>query len=185
MSVTLVIDLKKRMEGAIGALNHDLKGLRTGRASANLLDSIRVDAYGDIMQLSQLATVNVPEARLMTVQVWDKAMVKAVEKGINIADLGLSPVVEGQLIRIAIPPLSEERRADLVKVGHKYAEQGKVAIRNIRRDGMDQVKKMEKDNLLSQDASRQLSDEVQKVTDDFIKQIEQLIVAKEKEITQI
>ena len=181
----LTASLKKRMDASLGSLHNDLKSLRTGRASANLLDGVRVEAYGDFMPLNQVATVSAPEPRLITVQVWDKAMIKPVEKAIVTADLGLSPVVEGQLMRIAIPLLSEERRKDMVKVAHKYAEQGKIAVRNIRRDGMEEVKKLEKDNAINKDQAHQYSEEVQKITDNYIKTIEQDVESKEKEIMQM
>lgn len=174
--------LRKRMEGAMKQLAHEFSGLRTGRASTNLLDSVVVEAYGSMTPLNQLANINVPEARLLTVQVWDKTMVKAVEKAIASAGLGLNPAADGQLIRVPIPELSQERRAELVKVAHKYAEGGKVAIRNVRRDGMDHFKKMEKDGGISKDDHQRKSDEIQKLTDEFIKKVDDQLAAKEKEI---
>jgi ribosome recycling factor len=185
METALITELSKRMDGAIASLQHELKGLRTGRASPNLLDHIMVDAYGDRMPLAQLATISVPESRLLTVQVWDRGMTKAVEKAISEANLGLNPSSDGQLIRVPMPQLSEERRAEMVKVAHKYAEQSKVAIRNVRRDGMEQVKKMEKDGEIAEDKMHTLSDEVQKLTDQFIKQIDQIVAAKEQEIMAV
>lgn len=182
MSGNDIPDLRKRMEGALKQLAHEFSGLRTGRASVNMLDSVQVDAYGSMMPLNQMANINVPEPRLLTVQVWDKAMVKAVEKGIANAGLGLNPQADGQLIRVPIPELSQERRAELVKVAHKYAEATKVAIRNVRRDGMDHFKKLEKDSAISKDDHQRKSDEIQKVTDEFIKKVDESLAAKEKEI---
>jgi ribosome recycling factor len=183
MDKTLLInDLKKRMDGALGALDHDLKGLRVGRASANYLDSIIVEAYGDRMHLSQLATVSVPEPRLISVQVWDKAMVKVVEKGIANADLGVNPSTDGNVIRVMLPVLSQERRNELVKIGIKHGESAKVSVRNIRRDGMDNLKKMEKDNIVNKDEHFAIGEEVQKITDDYVKKIDTIVAAKEKDI---
>ena len=178
-------DLKRRMEGAVGSLTKDFSGLRTGRASASLLDHITVDAYGSNMPLNQLANVNVPEARLLTVQVWDAGMVKAVEKAITNAGLGLNPAAEGQLIRVPIPELSEERRKEMIKVAAKYAENARVAVRNVRRDGMDQLKAMEKDSKISEDEHRQQSDEVQKLTDEHIKQIDEMLAQKEQDMMTV
>jgi ribosome recycling factor len=178
----LINDLKKRMDGAMGALDHDLKGLRTGRASANFLDSVVVEAYGDKMHISQLATVTVPEPRLISVQVWDKAMVKAVEKAISHADLGVTPSADGTTIRVPLPILSQERRTELVKIAHKYGEQSKIALRNVRRDGMEHLKKMEKDGEIAKDEHHNLSEEVQKITDDYVKKIDQQVEIKEKDI---
>jgi ribosome recycling factor len=181
----LIDEMKKRMDGALNSLNHDTNGLRTGRASPNLLDNIRVEAYGDFMPIGQLATVSVPEARMIVVQVWDKEMAKAVEKSIVNSNLGLNPVAEGQMIRISIPPLSEERRKELVKVAHEYAEKAKIAIRNVRRDGMDNVKKMQKDGVFSEDEQHIVSDEIQKITDQYIKNIDNIVAIKEKEILTV
>ncbi len=178
-------DVKKRMESTLAAFHGDLKGLRTGRASANMLDSVMVEAYGNMLPLNQCASVAVPEARLITVQVWDAANVKAVEKGISNAGLGLNPSSEGTLIRVPTPDLSEERRKELAKIAHKYAEQSKVALRNIRRDGMDYLKKQEKDSALSKDQHHGQSEAIQKLTDEFVKKIDDLLVAKEKEIMQV
>jgi len=174
--------LKRRMEGALSALTHDFGSLRTGRASANMLDSIMVEAYGSMVPLNQVANVNVPEARLLSVQVWDKTMVKAVEKAIASSNLGLNPSPDGQVVRVPIPELSQERRQELIKVAGKYTESGKVAIRNIRRDGMDYYKKLEKDGKISKDEHHQKGDEIQKITDDFIKKADDMFHAKEKEI---
>lgn len=182
MSDNDIPGLRKRMEGAIKQLTHEFGGLRTGRASTNLLDSVMVDAYGSMTPLNQMANISVPESRLLTVQVWDKTMVKAVEKGIASAGLGLNPQADGQLIRVPIPELSQERRAELVKVAGKYAEASKVAVRNIRRDGMDHFKKLEKDGDVSKDEHQRKSDEIQKLTDEFIKKMDEMLATKEKEI---
>src|ERR1700716_3870997 len=167
-------ELKRRMQGAIQALKQELGGLRTGRASASLLDPIQVEAYGNHMPLNQLATVSVPEPRLLSVQVWDKSMVKAVEKAIVDSNLGLSPATEGQVLRLRIPELNEERRKELVKVAHKYAEAAKVAVRHVRRDGLDTVKKLDKNHEISEDDQERLANDVQKATDGTISEIDQL-----------
>lgn len=172
---------KQRMEGAIDALRKEFSGLRTGRASVNLLDSVMVDAYGSPMPLNQVGTVGVPEPRLITVQVWDKGLVKNVEKAIRDAGLGLNPQPDGQIIRVPLPELSSERRQELVKIAGKYTEQARVAVRNVRRDAMDEVKKEK----LSEDETKGQNDKVQKLTDDTIKKIDDLFTAKEKEITQV
>ncbi len=177
-----ISDLRKRMEGAMKTLQHEFSGLRTGRASVNLLDTVMVEAYGSMMHLNQVANINVPEPRLLTVQVWDKSMVKAVEKAISTANLGLNPAADGQTIRVPIPELSQERRHELVKIAGKYAESAKVAVRNIRRDGMDHYKKLEKDGDISKDEHHHKSDEIQKLTDEYIKKIDDSLAAKEKEI---
>jgi ribosome recycling factor len=182
MSDNDISGLRKRMDGAIKTLAHEFSGLRTGRASVNLLDSVMVDAYGSMMPLNQLANVNVPESRLLTVQVWDKGMVKAVEKAITVAGLGLNPSADGQLVRVPIPELSQERRVELTKIAGKYAESAKVAVRNIRRDGMEYYKKLEKDGEVSKDEHHTKSDEIQKLTDEFIKKIDESLVTKENEI---
>lgn len=182
MSDNDINGLRKRMDGALKTLAHEFSGLRTGRASANLLDSVMVEAYGSMMHLNQVASVNVPEPRLLTVQVWDKGMVKAVEKAIASANLGLNPAPDGQLVRVPIPELSQERRQELTKIAGKYAESGKVAVRNIRRDGMEFYKKQEKDGAISKDDHHHKSDEIQKLTDEFIKKIDDSLAAKEKEI---
>ncbi|HEX8375464.1 MAG TPA: ribosome recycling factor [Geminicoccaceae bacterium] len=177
--------LAKRMDGALDVLRKELQGLRTGRASANLLEPVTVEAYGSTVPLSQVATVNAPEARMLTVQVWDRGMIKAVDKAIRNAGLGLNPVGEGQLIRVPLPELSQERRQELVKVAHKYAEQTKVAIRNVRRDGMDQLKKLEKDGDISVDEQGKRSQEVQQLTDKHIEQVDQLVRQKERDILSV
>ena len=178
-------ELKRRMQGATQALKHELNVLRTGRASASMLEPVQVDAYGTHMPLNQLATVSVPEPRMISVQVWDKTMVKAVEKAIIDSNLGLSPATEGQVLRLRIPELNEDRRKDLVKVAHKYAEAARVAVRHVRRDGLDLVKKLEKGHEISEDDQERLSVEVQKATDGTIAEIDQLLAAKEKEILTV
>jgi len=178
-------ELKRRMQGASQALKHELGGLRTGRAAASMLEPVQVDAYGSHMPLNQLATISVPEPRLISVQVWDKSMVHAVEKAISAANLGLTPATEGQVIRLRIPELNEERRKELVKVAHKYAEAAKVAVRHVRRDGLDLLKKMEKEHKISQDDEKRHSAEVQKATDAMIGEIDQALASKEKEIMTV
>jgi len=178
-------DLKRRMQGAIGVLKQELGGLRTGRASASLVEPVQVEAYGSHMPLNQVATVSVPEPRLLSVQVWDRSMVQAVEKAIVASNLGLTPSTEGQVIRLRIPELTQDRRKDLVKVAHKYAEAAKVAVRHVRRDGMEVLKKMEKDEHLSKDDHERMSDQVQKLTDQHVGEIDQLLAAKEKEILTV
>ncbi|MFN8928980.1 MAG: ribosome recycling factor [Alphaproteobacteria bacterium] len=178
-------ELHKRMEGALKTLHHEFAGLRTGRASANLLDSIQVEAYGNMMPMNQVGTINVPEPRMITIQVWDKSMIKAVEKAITQANLGLNPASDGQLIRVPIPALSEERRKELSKIAGKYAEGAKVAIRNVRRDGMDALKQQEKDKKISEDEHRKQSDQIQKMTDDFVKKIDEALATKEKDIMSV
>lgn len=178
-------DLERRMDGAIGVLKTELSGLRTGRASASMLEPVQVDAYGSHMPLNQVATVSVPEARMITVQVWDRSMAQAVERAIRESSLGLNPVVEGQLMRIPIPELNAERRQELVKVAHKYAEQARVAVRHVRRDGIDAVKKAEKKEGLSEDDVRRQSDQIQKLTDSKVGEIDDVVQTKEQEITQI
>lgn len=179
---TLLLELKSRMDGALKVLENELKGLRTGRASPNLLDPIHVEAYGSRMHLSQVATVTVPDSRMLSVQVWDKSMVKAVEKAIAESNMGLNPATDGQLIRLPIPALSEERRKELAKLAGKYAENTKISIRNVRRDGMEEVKKLEKSKQISEDEMRSLSDEVQKLTDTEISNADKAGKRKEEEI---
>ena len=178
-------ELKRRMQGAVGVLKQELGGLRTGRASASLLDPIHVEAYGQNMPLNQVATVSVPEARLLSVQVWDKSMVHAVEKAIMAANLGLNPSSEGQLIRLRIPELNEERRKDLVKVAHKYAEAARVAVRHVRRDGLDVIKKLEKEHKISKDEHDRQSNDIQKAIDQTIADIDKMLTGKEKEILTV
>ncbi|MEJ0062999.1 MAG: ribosome recycling factor [Alphaproteobacteria bacterium] len=175
----------KRMDGALEALRKEFSGLRTGRASTGMLDPIQVEAYGSMMPLNQVGTVSVPEPRLLTVQVWDKGMVKPVEKAIRDAGLGLNPQPDGQLIRVPVPELSQERRAELVKVAGKYAEQTRIAVRNVRRDAMDALKKEEKDGGITEDEHKSLSEKVQKLTDEHIKKIDEGLAAKEKEVMHI
>jgi ribosome recycling factor len=178
-------DLKRRMEGAITALRHELGGLRTGRASASMVEPVQVEAYGSHMPLNQVATVSVPEPRLLSVQVWDKSMVKAVETAIVNSNLGLNPATEGQVIRLRIPELNEERRKELVKVAHKYTEAAKVAVRHVRRDGLDVLKKLEKDHQISEDDEKRLSNDVQKATDAAIADVDKALATKEKEILTV
>ena len=178
-------DLKRRMDGAIEALKREFAGLRTGRASTSLLDNIQVDAYGAAMPMNQVASVSVPEPRLLTVQVWDNGNIKAVEKAIIDSELGLNPQTEGNLIRVPIPELSEERREEMTRVAAKYAEQARVAVRNVRRDGMDALKKLEKDGDISQDEHRARGDDIQQMTDRHISNIDELLEAKEQEIMQV
>jgi len=172
---------KQRMEGALDALRKEFGGLRTGRASTNLLDHVQVDAYGSMMPLNQVGTVGVPEPRLLTVQVWDKGLVKNVEKAIRDAGLGLNPQPDGQIVRVPLPELSSERRQELVKIAGKYTEAARVAVRNVRRDAMDGIKKEK----LSEDETKTQNDKVQKLTDEIIKKIDDAYAAKEKEITQV
>jgi ribosome recycling factor len=178
-------DLRKRMNGAVEVLRKEFAGLRTGRASASLLEPITVAAYGSEMPLSQVATIGVPEPRMLSVQVWDKGLVKAVEKAIRSAGLGLNPAVDGTLIRVPIPELSEERRAEIAKIAARYAEAARVAVRNVRRDGMEQLKRQEKEGELSQDAQHKVAQQVQELTDSEIKQINDMLAAKEAEIMTI
>src|ERR1700731_4667753 len=178
-------ELKRRMQGAIALLKQELGGLRTGRASGSLLDPIQVEAYGTHMPLNQLATVSVPEPRLISVQVWDRSMVHAVEKAIIAANLGLSPATEGQVIRLRIPELNEERRKELVKVAHKYTEAAKVAVRHVRRDGLDVLKKLLKDHQMSEDEEKRSAEQVQKLTDETIGEIDKLLAGKEREILTV
>jgi ribosome recycling factor len=178
-------ELKRRMQGATQSLKHELGGLRTGRAAASMLEPVQVEAYGSHMPLNQLATVSVPEPRLLSVQVWDKSMVKAVEKAIVDSNLGLSPATEGQVLRLRIPELNEERRKELVKVAHKYAEAAKVAVRHVRRDGLDVLKKLEKGSEISEDDEKRMAADVQKATDSVIAEIDQMLAGKEKEILTV
>lgn len=178
-------DLTKRMQGAADVLQKELAGLRTGRASVSLLEPVVVDAYGAQMPLTQVATISAPEARLLTVQVWDRGLVKAVEKAIQEAGLGLNPATEGQVLRIPIPALTQERRQELTKVAHRYAEEGRVAIRNVRRHGMEELKRAEKEHQLSEDEHRDYGKQVQTMTDTFIKKIDAMVEHKEKEIMQV
>ena len=175
-------DIQRRMHGAVEALKHDLVGLRTGRASTALLDPINVEVYGAQMPLNQVATVSVPEPRMLTVQVWDRSNIQPVEKAIRSANLGLNPVTDGQLIRLPIPDMTEERRKELAKLVGQYAEKARVAVRNVRRDGMDHLKTDEKKHDISEDERKRLENDVQKLTDETIKEIDEAAAAKEKEI---
>ncbi|HJQ16180.1 MAG TPA: ribosome recycling factor [Allosphingosinicella sp.] len=177
-------DLQRRMHGAVEVLKNDLGGLRTGRASTSLLDPVVVEVYGANMPLNQVATVSVPEPRMLTVQVWDRSNVNAIEKAIRSAGLGINPISEGQLIRLPIPDLTEERRKELAKLAHQYAEKARIAVRNVRRDGMDGLKQDEKKGEISQDEHKRLETEVQKLTDEVIAEIDAAMTAKEKEILQ-
>ena len=185
MADATINDLKRRMDGALEALRKEFAGLRTGRASAHLLDHVMVKAYGGEMPINQVGNINVPEPRLISVQVWDRGLVISVEKAIREAGLGLNPISDGQLVRVPIPELSQERRQELTKIAHKYAEQGRVAVRNVRRDGMDALKKMEKDGKISQDEHRHRSDEIQKATDEHVRRVDEMLAQKEKEILQV
>jgi len=178
-------DIKRRMQGSIASLKHELNGLRTGRASATLVEPVMVNAYGSMMPLSQVATVSVPEPRMIAVQVWDKGMVGAVDKAIRDSNLGLSPTIEGQILRIRIPELNEQRRKELVKIAHKYSEEARIAVRHVRRDGIDVLKKLLKDKVIGEDDEKRQANDVQKATDAHIAEIEQVLGAKEKEIMQI
>ena len=174
-------EIKRRMHGAVAALRTELAGLRTGRASVSLLEPIHVDAYGASMALNQVASVSVPEPRMLSVQVWDKALVSAVDRAIREANLGLNPISDGTLLRIPIPSLTADRRQELVKIAHKYAEQARVAVRHVRRDGLDTIKKTEK----GEDLQRQLTEQIQKMTDETIGEIDSVLATKEAEITQV
>jgi ribosome recycling factor len=178
-------DLRRRMQGALDALRHEFGGLRTGRASTSLLEPVVVSAYGSDMPLNQVGTIGAPEARLLTVQVWDRGLVGAVDKAVRSAGLGLNPIVDGQMLRIPLPELTQQRRQELSKIAHKYAEQARVAVRNVRRDGMDVLRRQEKDGEISQDDHRKLHDEVQKMTDETIRKIDELLAVKDKDIMQV
>ena len=178
-------DIKRRMQGAIASLKTELSGLRTGRASPHMLDPVQVDAYGSPMPLNQVSTVTVPEPRMMAVNVWDRSLVHAVEKAIVAANLGLTPATEGQVIRLRIPELNEERRKELVKLAHKYAEAARVAVRHVRRDGLDVVKKLEKDHAIGKDEHDKFSADIQKATDQMIAEVDSVLAGKEKEILTV
>lgn len=178
-------DTLLRMDKSLESLKSDFGGLRAGRAHASLLDGILVEAYGSTTPLSQVGTISVPDAHTLSVSVWDKSLAKSVEKALRESDLGLNPASDGQLIRIPIPPLSEERRKELVKIAGKYSEQCKIAIRNIRRDAMDEVKKMKKDSLISEDEEKKYNNDIQKWTDDAIKKVDDQLANKEKDIMQV
>ncbi len=178
-------DIDKRMHASVDALKRELTGLRTGRASANLLDPVQVMVYGSRMPLNQVATVTVPEARMISVQVWDRSNMQAVDKAIREANLGLNPIMDGQILRLPIPSLTNDRRQEFVKLAHKYAENCKVSVRNVRREGMDLLKKLEKDGKMSQDDHRGNSEKVQELTDKVIKEIDQTLASKETEIQKV
>jgi len=180
-----ISEMKQRMQSSQENLEKEFAGLRTGRASTGMLDPVTVEVYGARMPLNQVATVGVPEARLLTVQVWDQSQTKAVEKAIRDAGLGLNPQAEGSLIRVPVPELSTERRTELVKVAGKYAEAARIAIRNIRRDGMDSIKKLEKDKTVSEDDAKRQSEDVQKVTDEYIKKVDGILAQKEKDVMKV
>lgn len=175
-------DIERRMQGAVDSLKGDLAGLRTGRANTSLLDPVQVEVYGALMPLNQVATVSAPEPRMLSVQVWDKANVTAVEKGIAHANLGLNPMTDGQTVRLPLPDLTEERRKELAKLAGKYAENAKIAIRNVRRDGMEALKEDEKKKDISEDERKKSEDEVQKLTDKYVGEADSAAAAKEKEI---
>jgi ribosome recycling factor len=181
----LLKDIQRRMDGALEALRKEFGGLRTGRASASLLEPLTVDAYGSTVPLNQIANINVPEARLITVNVWDRGMVKAVDKAIREAGLGLNPQTEGQTIRVPIPDLNEERRRELTKVAAKYAEATRISVRNVRRDGIETLRKQEKDGDISQDEQKKLEREIQHLTDDHIRRVDEALAQKDKEILQV
>lgn len=178
-------DIKKRMDGALAALKTEYTGLRTGRANIHLLDPIHVDAYGASTPLNQVGAVSAPEPRMLSVQVWDRGVVSAVEKAIRNAGLGVNPIVDGQTIRVPIPPLNEERRKELAKLAGKYAEAARVAIRNVRRDGMEHLKKLEKDGDISQDQHKKFAEQVQQATDQFVRSVDSTLETKEEEIMQV
>jgi ribosome recycling factor len=178
-------DLHRRMDGAVAAFKHDLASLRTGRASSNLLDPVHVNAYGSSMPINQLATVSVPEPRMISVSVWDKSLVGAVDRAIREANLGFNPILDGTTLRIPLPELNEQRRKELAKIAHQYAESARVAARHVRRDGMDHLKKAEKDHVISEDEHRTQSDRVQKMTDETISLIDSMLEEKEAEIMQV
>ncbi|HXE00316.1 MAG TPA: ribosome recycling factor [Hyphomicrobium sp.] len=180
-----ISEIEKRMRASIDALKREFSGLRTGRASANLLDPVHVMVYGARMPLNQVATVSVPEPRMISVQVWDRSNVQAVDKAIREANLGLNPIMDGQILRLPIPSLTADRRQELVKLAHKYAEQARIAIRNVRRDGMDLLKKLEKDGKMSQDDHRGNSEKVQELTDRLIKEVDATLITKEAEIQKV
>jgi ribosome recycling factor len=180
-----IADYRKRMDGAVTALRTEFSGLRTGRANAALLDNVTVNAYGSDMPLNQVGSVSVPESRMLMVSVWDKTMVASVEKALRQSSLGLNPVTDGQTLRIPMPPLTEERRRDLTKVAGQYAENAKIAVRNVRRDAMDTLKKLEKEKEISEDEQKAHEGDVQKATDDVIAEIDKILGTKSEEIMQV
>lgn len=178
-------DVTRRMDGAVEVLGREFGGLRTGRASTSLLEPVMVKAYDSEMPMNQVGTINVPEPRMLTVQVWDKSLVTAVQKAILESGLGLNPSADGQLVRIPIPALTEERREELAKIAHKYAEDARVAVRHVRRHAMDALKQAEKDHEISKDAHHDYGDQIQKITDTYVKRIDEALANKEKEIKQV
>lgn len=182
---TIKKDVRRRMEGALEVLYQEFGGLRTGRAAASLLEPLTVEAYGQPIPMNQVGTIGVPEPRMLTVQVWDKALVSAVEKAIRESDLGLNPSNDGQLVRVPIPPLSEERRVEITKIAGRYAEEAKVAVRNVRRHSLDELKKAEKAGEISQDQQRDYNQEIQEVTDEFVASMDGALTKKEQEILQV
>lgn len=185
MSEVDLDDIQRRMDGSLNSLKTEFMGLRAGRASAGMLEPIMVEAYGSKMPITQVGNISVPESRMLSVTVWDASLTASVEKAIRESDLGLNPMAEGTLIRVPIPDLSEERRRDMVKVAGRYAEAARVSVRNVRRDGIESVRKMEKDSLISEDERRDLENDIQKLTDDHVKMIDDALANKEKEITQV
>lgn len=182
---TVKKDAARRMQGAVDVLHKELGGLRTGRASTSLLEPVMVDAYGSQMPIGQVSTLGVPEPRMVTVQVWDKGLVKAVEKAIRESELGLNPAVDGQLLRIPIPALTEERRIELTKIASRYAEEARVAVRNVRRHAMEELKRAEKNSQISQDQHRDYAREIQDLTDSYIGKLDEIAANKESEIMQV
>lgn len=180
-----VTELERRMSSALDVLAKELSGLRTARASINLVEPIRVDAYGQMTPMNQVGTISTPEARLVTIQVWDKGLVKAVEKAISNANLGLNPSVDGQIVRIPLPALTEERRQELTKVAAQYAESARVSVRNVRRDGMEVLKGLEKSKEISEDEHHRQNQDIQKLTDQWIKKIDELLASKQKDILAV
>jgi ribosome recycling factor len=176
---------QRRMEGALEVLSREFSGLRTGRASISLLEPIMVDAYGQKMPMAQVGTIGIPEPRMLTVQVWDKGLVSSIEKAIRESNLGLNPASDGQLVRIPIPPLNEERRVEITKIAGKYAEETRIALRNVRRHAMDELKKAEKDGDISKDEHHDYDGEIQEITDDFVKKVDEALFNKEQEIMQV
>ncbi len=185
MTEATLKDLRRRMDGAITVLGRELAGLRTGRASASLLEPVTVDAYGTTMPINQVGSVSVPEPRMITVQVWDKSLVGSVEKAVRNSDLGLNPQSEGQVIRVPIPQLNEERRREISRIAGKYAEQARVAIRNVRRDGMETLKRLERESEISQDEQHRFGDEIQKLTDKEVARVDAILETKQTEIMQV
>ena len=178
-------ELQRRMDGTVSALRNDLSGLRTGRASANIVEPLMVDAYGSKMPMNQVANVSVPDARTVQIQVWDTGLVRAVDKAVRDSNLGLNPVIDGQLLRIPMPEMTEDRRKEVVKIANEYTEKARVAARHVRRDGMDQLKKAEKDGDMGKDDAHSQSELVQKMTDDTVKEIDSVLASKEAEIMQV